>query len=79
MKLKLTITAAVAALALPAVPASASEGIPGTCYETRISRYTGITRSVYRCECLVSAWPEVQGSDVVFTYCHVGDPIGGTR
>ncbi|HEX2058270.1 MAG TPA: hypothetical protein VHI71_07865 [Actinomycetota bacterium] len=74
MKLRLAISAAVAALAVPAIPASAGEGIPGTCYETRISRYTGITRRVYECECLLSAWPEVQGSDIVITYCHVGDP-----
>ncbi len=81
MKSKLALAACLAALALPAAPAAANEAIPGTCYETRVSRYTGITRSVYACECLVSAWPEVQGSDVVFTWCHAGDPIivGGSR
>ncbi len=83
MKLRLAIAACVAALvvpvapalALPTAPIGAAEGIPGTCYETRISRYSPITWTVYRCECLLSAWPEVQGSDIVFTYCHAGDPI----
>lgn len=75
MKVNLAIAACAAALALPMAPAAADEGIPGTCYETRISRIGGITRSVYECECLAMAWPEVHGSDVVITVCHVGDPI----
>lgn len=81
MKLKLAIAACLAAAVLPAAPAAADEGIPGTCYETRISRIGGISRSVYDCECLAMAWPEVQGSDIVITVCHVGDPIivGGTE
>ena len=74
MRLKVAIAACIAALALPMAPAAADEGIPGTCYETRISRY-GRSTSVYPCECLAMAWPEVQGPEIVITVCHAGDPI----
>ena len=76
MKLKLALAACVAALVVPAAPASAEEAIPGTCYETTFPG--GGTRS-YPCECLVGVpWVTVSPPPptITVTYCHVGDPIG---
>ena len=77
MKLKLAMAACLTAfVVLPAAPATADEGIPGTCYETT---FPGGGTSSYPCECLVGVpWVTLNpGRTITISYCHVGDPIGG--
>lgn len=77
MRLKVALAGAcLAAALLPAAPAAAAEGIPGTCYETTIGG-SGGTRS-YPCECLIGLpWVTVSPPPPTFTitYCHVYIPL----
>lgn len=71
MKMKLAVAACLAALVLPMAPASADEGIPGTC--TTIEIYgTQVSSSSSPCECILFVWPpEFYGGRIVLKYCTV--------